>query len=423
MNFAVIGINHERASVDIREKLAVSPQDLPQLLKQLLSAEAVKGAVVLSTCNRVEFYVALDSNEGQNGLACAIEIYKARDKKIELNDILYVYQDKEATMHLLNVVSGIDSLVTGETQIVSQVRHAYQCALQYESTCSDLNKLFERAFEVAKKVRTQTEVGKGSVSVGSVAVRLAKQIFDNFSDKTIVSVGAGEIAELVLTHLREQNPHNVYIVNRTYENAKKLETLGLGTARPLHDLPLLLESADIVITSVSGQLDDLTSARFEPLLDKRSDRKLFLIDLGVPRNIDEKLAQFPMIYLFNIDDLQEIAHKNIKNRDNSHQEAKNIIEQEVALFYSEHVHNVGLPTIALLAQKFEQIRYREQEKTLQKMSQLNESDRVAIDKMTKAIVTKILHDPILTLSGKNQKVEPAVVSLLKKVFRLDDENE
>lgn len=420
MNYLLVGLNHKTAPVQLREKAAFDDTRLGEVLSSLVAHPSIKEATILSTCNRVELYSATKHPKEaeellQNELLAPVGVSG------QYREHLYVLKDSDVVSHLFEVTSSLDSQVTGENQITGQVRDAFQVAQMKDATGYYLNQLFDRAFYVAKRVKTETDVGRGHVSASSVAVVLAKKIFGSLKDRTIVLFGAGKMSELALKYLQAQEVKEVLVFNRTWERALELEKQALGRAVPMDEWESNLLNADVLMTSISGQSDLLTKQALSELMSKRKGRSLFVIDLGVPRNVAPEAGEINDLFLYNIDDLGVIAEENKKERARAVDGAKSIIDEEVKLFYEKHIQSDALPAISQLGKKFEQIRLAELERTFDRLPHLSVSDQKAIDKLTQVIVNRVLHDPILSLKTKAEMQEPALLSVFKKIFRLDDE--
>jgi len=421
MEHIVVGMNHTTAPVDLREKLAIAPEGLSSALKSLLTLKPINEGLILSTCNRTEVYAVTES-----GSHCVREIknFMASHNRVDLNEIdpfLYDYKEIEAIQHVFRVASSLDSMVLGEGEIVGQVKQAYQQALATETTGVILNRWMHRALYVAKKVRTETKISKNSVSVGSAAINLAKKIFGDLAKKKVVLIGAGEIAELVLAYLEDEGVYNVSVVNRTIQKALQLTQEGYGVAYSLDQLWKVLADADVVISSISTKKPLVGKEKILELMTRRKNKPMFFIDLGVPRNVDSQLNNVHNIYLYNIDDLKTVVDSNMSLRKVEAKKAEEIIQKEASQFYATVVRQE--PTIASLGKKFDYIRKRELEKTLGKLGHLSTEEHKAIEKCTEAIVSRILHDPILMLKTEDQlKRDSKVHELIKKLFKLEDES-
>lgn len=420
MNYIVVGLNHKTAPVGVREKLNFTPEEIPQALRALLTQTQADEGLILSTCNRVEVYtVHSEALDGVEKIRHFLTRYHHMEEKA-LDSCSYHYADREAVRHLFRVASSLDSMVVGEPQITGQVKQAYRNALATRTSGVYLNRCLERALFVSKKVREETRIGQKNVSVGSAAVRLAKQIFDRFQNKKILLIGAGKIGELVVFYLEEEGCHDIFIVNRSYEKALELADDGVGIPIPFENLQKILGEADLVISSMAVETPLITRSQMDLLMGARKNRPIFLIDLGVPRNIESAAGDLDNVYLYNIDDLSEISRSHQEERLNQARQAEEIVEKEVLRFFESVVTHE--PTISLLGKKFESIRRRELIRTLGKLNHLSDEEKQAIDKCTESIVNKILHDPVVSLkSAKTSGWQLNASDLLKKLFRLDDE--
>ncbi|MDO8489108.1 MAG: glutamyl-tRNA reductase [Candidatus Omnitrophota bacterium] len=332
MKLAVIGINHKTAPVEIREKFSFSPKQIIEVNRILKEQGNLSENVILSTCNRMEIY-AVGGKTGD--FIGPVENFLSRFHNQPLNDyekIFYVYRDKEAIEHLFRVASGLDSMVIGEMEILGQVKKAYQDAKVSRSTGKILNRLFEKAFNTAKKIRTDTFVGRGAVSVSSVAIRLAKKILGGLNDKVALIIGAGLIGEQLALYLKKNGVKDILVANRTLEKAKILTEKFAATAVSFDNFRERLGEVDIVITSTGAPHCIIRKDDMLPLMPKRKQKPLFIIDLAVPRDVEEEVNKIDNIYLYNIDDLQKIVEQNISLRKNEIDVCDRIIDNSTKVF-------------------------------------------------------------------------------------------
>lgn len=421
MNYVVVGVNHKTAPLAVREKLAMDDRRALGLLSSMRDSQGLAEGAVLSTCNRVEVYgVGEDAVDAKSQIKTQLKHLFGEE---DVTSYLYEKEDQEVVDHLFLVTSSLDSMVLGENQIVGQVKQAYTQALESKATGPYLNQLFHKAFYVAKRVRTETKIGQGRVSVGSVAVMLAEKIFGNITDQNITLFGAGEIGETVLQCLKsEDHKASITIVNRTFEKAKFYQDQGLGVARPLEELSQVLLETDILITSVSSDFEGFSAQNVQDLMARRKNRPLFVIDLGVPRNVPAEAGDISDVYLYNVDDLQRIAQKNQEMRQDEIDQARSIITEESQAFY-DAISDQLTPTIAELNKKFDAIRQAEVQKSMSRLKHLSEDDLAAIEQLTQSITNKILHDPILLLKKDEDLKTPPVLRVIQKIFRLNDEED
>ncbi|MFQ5688330.1 MAG: glutamyl-tRNA reductase, partial [Candidatus Scalindua sp.] len=307
MNLHTVGLNHDSAPVEVREKIAFSASSVPIALSSFTQSFPLSEAVILSTCNRVEIYATSPDNSlNKEALLDFFSAFHGLPKE-KFADHMYHHQDMNAVRHLFFVASSLNSGVLGETQIISQVKEAYMTATTAETTGSILNQLFQRSLNVAKDVHTKTSIGKGNISVSTVAVDLAIKVFKDFSDKTIFIIGAGEMCELVLKHLVERGAKTAIVANRNYDKAKSLAEEYDGKAINYENLDDYLPQADIVISSTASPRPVIHTEHIKSAIKTRRGNPMLLIDIAVPRDIDPKIAKIDNVYLYNIDDLQTVA--------------------------------------------------------------------------------------------------------------------
>lgn len=316
MNLIVLGLNHKTAPVEIREKLAFDNQEsIREGLKKLTQTEGIKEAVIVSTCNRVEVYVC--TNGENEKIIKSLKQFLSEFHSIPVKDFenhLYIYTNKDAVIHLFKVASSLDSMIIGEPQITGQVKDSFEIALSERATSLILNHLMNRALFTAKRVRNETRIGENPVSVSYAAVGLIKKVFDDLSKKSILLVGAGEMAELAMRHLIGSGIKNVYVTNRTYERAKELAKEFNGIAVSFENLKEQIAKSDIVICSTGAPNYVITEQMVKEVMPLRKHKPLFLIDISVPRNIDPLCNELDNVYLYNIDDLQDVVDSNILER-------------------------------------------------------------------------------------------------------------
>ncbi len=314
MPFIVFGLSHRSSPVTVRERFAFSDAALPQALEKLRRDAAAAEAVILSTCNRVEIYAVMEPPEQEAAALLRRFLMDYHQEPEPLSDEIYCHSEARGLEHLFKVACGLDSMVLGETEILGQLKKAYDTALQHRHTGGRLNKIFQKAFNVAKQIRTETNIQRGSVSVGSVAVELAEKIFTSLRDHPVLIIGAGETSEKTARALLSRGAHSILVSNRSHERAAALaEALG-GRAIHFEDWPAEFAGIDIVISSTAAPHYILHRAKLEPLMKARKNRPLLLIDIAVPRDIDPEIKFLENVYLYNIDDLQEIAGDYLRQR-------------------------------------------------------------------------------------------------------------
>lgn len=350
MTFLVLGLNHKTAPVALRERFAFSPGEREEALTLFPSVSGGPAeCVLLSTCNRVELYTATPDPAPAAAQAKKFLLDFHDLSPEELDGNLYTHAGTEAASHLFRVVSGLDSMVVGENEILGQVKEAYEQAHRAKRTGKALNLLFQKSFKVAKRVRTQTFIGRGAVSVGSVVSELAERIFRNLSERTILVLGAGEMAELALTHLRARGARSVIVSNRSFDKACELAARFEGRAVRFDDALPEMVGADIVVTAAACPHVIIHAEPLRELMRKRHGRLLFLIDIAVPRNVDPSVQSLDNIFLYNIDDLQQIVETNLQERNRWIQQGNELIQEEVDKFMRLYestlrANDPGIPT-------------------------------------------------------------------------------
>ncbi len=416
----LIGLNHKTAPLAVRERLFAGCEEENNLLPEFLAIEGVTEVLFLSTCNRVEVVAVIDDNP-----ETADKLKKTLMKKGGLTGdeatCLYIYRDDEAIKHLFRVTASLDSLVMGEAQILGQVKDAYRQALAQNSSGVALNRLMHRSFRTAKRVRTETEIAANPVSVSFAAVELAKKILGTLTGKKILVVGAGEMAELTGTHLIGNKAEDITVVNRSLVQAAALAEKFHGRAAGLDTLDEALSHADIVISSTGAPSYIITESMIRRALSKRKNRLLFLIDIAVPRDIDPSVDNIENVYLYNIDNLQNIVDENIKNRRREALKAEKIVDEEVTLYSNWLKELEAVPTIISLRTKAEGIVRAEMEKAQGWMSSIENGDKEKIEVLVKGIVNKILHAPVAVMKEESAEFNSQdIVAAVRQLFRLDE---
>jgi glutamyl-tRNA reductase len=423
MGIILIGMNHKTAPLHIRERLSLSCDDNSRMLDEIKEISQVHEVMYLATCNRVEVVANIeDSASGVEQLKSFIFSHGNLSHD-EMKECLYVYRDHEAVQHLFRVASSLDSMVMGEPQILGQVKDAYRHCLEHKASGIILNKLLHHAFRVAKRVRTETGIANNAVSVSFAAVELAKKIFGYLSGKTVLLIGAGEMSELAAKHLMNNGVSKIIFANRTYENAVRL-------ANDFHGIPISfdlleekLKEVDIVISSTGAPGHIITERIIVDALRRRKNRLIFLIDIAVPRDIDPAVEEIDNVFLYNIDNLQEIVDDNVKNRMREADKAEAIIADEVTNFSNWLNTLEVVPAIVSLRNKADSIIDNELEKSLSWMRDMNEEEKEKIKILASSIVNKMLHDPITRLKEESQNggADPYVAAI-KRLFKLEPDD-
>jgi len=420
----LLGMNHETAPVEVRERLAVD--DPGPLLQKLVASDDIEEAVLFSTCNRVEVLVLTRSLEStRHRLHAFFSRDLARDEHFadfNFEEVTYEYRDGEAVSHVLRVASALDSMVLGEPQILGQTKDAYRAAMECGACGPILGRLFQHAFSTAKRVRTETRISERPVSVARVAVDLAKQIFERFEEKRALLIGAGEMSEMALGTLKKHGLESIGIANRTPERAAELAKKFGATAHGLDELEALLADADVVITSIGGDKPILTLDLASRALRGRSHRPLFVIDIGVPRNADPAIDAIDNLFRYDLDDLGAVARENAQERAREAERAKAIVDEEQQRFDGWFAALRAVPTIRHLRDRAEDIRSRELERALARLD-LGDTQQAAVDALTKSIVNKIMHAPVSRLRREAEREEGmAYLETARVLFGLDDES-
>ncbi len=421
MKLWVTGLNHRTAPVSVRERLAFGPADLETALAALKSRPGVVEGMILSTCNRVEVAVTAEDNVDPPAF---IESFLADAKRLDpkgLQEYLYSFEGREAIRHLFRVAASLDSMVIGEPQILGQLKSAYSLAKNQGAVNGLLDTVVTRAFGVAKRVRTETDIGVSAVSVSYAAVELAREIFGSLKNQRVMLIGAGKMSELAARHLLRSGVQQIYVTNRTDTRAKQVSDLVRGTIVPYDQFRTRLKEIDIVITSSGAPDYILHKDEMKKIIEARKNRPMFLIDIAVPRNIEPAVNELDNIFLYDIDDLQRVVDENLKGRMDQAAEADKIVTEEVDRLETwMRTRQVG-PVIISLQEQFEHIRQAEIDRVRGKLGPLTSQQEQAIEMLTRGIVNKIAHGPITQLrkhAGSDNG--SAVLDAIRKVFRLED---
>lgn len=416
-DLVVLGVSHHTTPLAIRERLAVNAERATADLQRLVEAASLSEAVLLSTCNRVELVAA--TREPHRAREAALAYFNERGAPDRLDEAVYEHRGLDAVRHLFRVAGGLDSMVIGEPQILGQVKHAYQAANQLGTTGTLLGRSFERAFRVAKRVRSETEIAAGNVSVSSIACELAERIFGDLVQRRVLLVGAGKMSEVAARSLATRGAL-VRVVNRDPERARALAEACHGEARPLEALATELADADVVICS-TAKPDFVISLDLMLGVNKlRRHRPLFLIDIAVPRDVDPRVNDLPDVFLYDMDDLKRVSHENLRRREQAAQAADVIIEGEVA----EHARwsrTLELtPTIVALRARVREVVAREIDKARPKLAVGPGADTRAFDALCDGIVAQLLHAPVTELKRVGETEDAAkLVEFVQRLFRLD----
>ncbi len=418
----LLGLNHTSAPLAVREKLAFNTQQARAATDQFRERFPEAELVLLSTCNRVEFYTSrpVHSHPRVEELIEFIgQFHTAGAEQFEPH--LYTKTDKDVVDHLFNVVSSLDSMVLGETQILGQVRDAYDAACAAQSTGAMLNPLFQRALAVGKQVMRDTALCEGRVSVASVAVDYARRIFDHFQDKTVLSIGAGKMATLALTGFAALSPGKLLICNRDADKAGRLAERFNAEPVPFDNLSDHLVAADIVISSTGSAKPIITRDAFARIVARRRYRPMFLIDIALPRDIESGVGDIENVYLYNLDDLQQVVATTQNERAGATTAAKEIVAQQLQEFVLWHRQRAMGPMIDRLYKRYQDIAAQEVARTVKKLGPLDEQEKSHLEELARRLVNKLLHDPIQTLRQSDAMHGPAAQYLhaMEQLFKLN----
>lgn len=419
MNFVVIGVNHQTAPLNVREQFAIPEARLPEALKCLTAYPGVEEGMIVSTCNRVEM-LARTAN-GATDLHGFLRQFYGFDPE-PLRKYLYEYHENDAVRHVFRVASSLDSMVVGEPQILGQVKEAYATARAVGAVNSQLDALLTRAFAVAKRVRNETAIASSAVSVASVAVDLAKKIFGSLEGKAVYLVGAGKMCELSARHLLAHGVKQIFVANRTYERAVALAKKFNGEAISFEQLYETVPRADIVISSTGAPHTIFHKQHGEQFLARRRNRPMFFIDIAVPRDVDPEMNKLDGVFVYDIDDLQQVVSSHVADRRLEADRAEAIVSQEVEKFQARLQTLDVVPTIVSLQEHLETVRQAEIDRVRGRLGPMTAEQEMAIEALTRGIVNKIMHTPITTLKSAARESSEAttVIDLVRKLFGLRD---
>jgi glutamyl-tRNA reductase len=424
MHLLLIGISHRTAPVDLRERIDFQTRGVDQALRALVALGSTREAVIVSTCNRAEIYAAADdAARAKMDLVSFVGSFSGVSDA-DIKPHVYDIADLDAARHLFRVAAGLDSLVVGEPQILGQVKDAHTTATAVQTAGPLLNRLFHASFAVGKRVRTETGLGSGAVSVSYAAVALAKKIFGDLRGRRVVVVGAGEMGKLTALHMKSQGVSQVTIVSRTMAHAARTaEAIGGATAAPWEELDPTLVAADIVITATGAAAPILTKARIEGLMRQRRSRPLFMIDIAVPRDVEPAAGEIEQVFLYNVDDLQATVRENLARRSSEVARAEGIVGEEVDKFAAWFRSRGAIPTVVALRQRFESIRRAELERLDYKLAALPPEARARVDEITHLIVEKLLLTPTEQLKALGDaETVGAYSEALARLFALADQS-
>ena len=421
MGLLALGINHKTAPVKIREQVAFSPDTLPDALQDLTSRSDVREAAILSTCNRTELYCGVEDGSDLDAPLSWFTRYHRLDLR-EVNPYVYRHPDHQAVQHILRVASGLDSLVLGEPQILGQIKQAYNTAFEAGTIGRTLNRLFQHTFSVAKQVRTDTAIGHSAVSVAFAAVSLARQIFSDMGNHTALLIGAGETIELVARHLKECGIGRIIVANRTAERAHALASEFGGYAIALSEMPGHLAEADLVISSTASQLPILGKGAVERAAKARKHRPMLMVDIAVPRDIEPEVAQLDDVYLYTVDNLQEIINENLKSRQEAARQAEEIIDTQVTHFMGWLRSLTAVDVIRHYRENAERTRDEVLEYALRQLHAGKDPD-VVMQELGRRLTNKLIHAPCVQMREASMEGRDELIEAARELFELKNAND
>jgi glutamyl-tRNA reductase len=394
MTLVLIGVNHKTAPIEVRERIAISREDLPETIHALAAVPGVTECMIVSTCNRVEILSAVESPAIE--LASFLHRHFGLDPAL-LAPHLYEHRDQEAVRHLFRVAASLDSMVVGEPQILGQVKEAFAVARASGTVGGQLEHLLQSTFAAAKRVRTETEIGSNSVSIASVAVELARKIFGSLQGRTVFLVGAGKMSELAARHLVQQGAGAILVTNRTLERARRMAEAFAGQVIPFEELYDAASQADIVISSTGAPHPIFRREHGQAFLHRRRNRPMFFIDIAVPRDVDPQMGKLEGIFVYDIDDLQQVAVAHLSERSREAAAAEAMIAGEVERFHQRQLTVNVAPAIVALQRQAEEIRQAELKRAQAHLGPLSAEQIAAVEALTRGLVNKFLHPPMQAL--------------------------
>lgn len=416
MTLITLGINHKTAPIEVREKVAFSPVEIPEALQDLADLREMREVALLSTCNRMELYVNATSEDVD-----FLFDWLAANKSLSRDDLEqchYVYQGEQAVAHMMKVACGLDSMILGEPQILGQLKEAFSIARSAGTISTQLDRWFQQSFAAAKQVRTETDIGASAVSVAYAAVSLAKRLFGTLDNMTTMYIGAGETIELVARHFNEIADVKMIVANRTRERAEQLAGQYDATSIALTEIPANLHKADIVISSTASPLPILGKGLVEKAIETRKHKPIFMIDLAVPRDIEVEVDELPDIYLYDVDDLQGVIKENLRVRERAAEEAKNIISEQSDRFMQWRRSLDAVSTIKVFRNKYQRLSEKELERSLAKLEQ-GEDPAEVLKELSHRLTNKFLHEPTRQLTEASSSGNNESIMVARDIFSLE----
>lgn len=426
MHIVVVGLNHRTAPIEVRERLSISEFALPNALEAFRARPGLFETAILSTCNRTEVYAMVSHAEHERALIQCLAQHRQVPEE-EFRGYLYTYHDVEAVRHLFRVASGLDSLVLGEPQILGQVRDAFTHAMEAGCTGPRLNALFRAAIATGKRARTETGIGKGGFSIGHAAVELASSIFGSLQRTTILILGAGKMSELTAKHLIAGGADCVFVANRTFEKAKALAQRLGGSAIEYDRFQETLQQADVVISSTAAPHPIVHVETLLPVLRRRRGRPLFLIDIAVPRDISPAVADLDGVFLYDIDDLEEVVAETARERAGEVSRVEAIVQEEVREFMAWLRSLEAVPVVTQLKHKYEAIRQAELQRLRNQLPDLPEHAWERIEAATRSMMNRASRDPVArikaSVSGEAVDTNSNLLNAARYLFGLSEDND
>lgn len=425
MGIWALGINHKTAPVSVRERVAFDPANMSDVLNQVQLLESVSEVVILSTCNRTEIYCSsphsdTDSQQQSEQQRRILANWMADHHNIDqqqLNESLYCLGDEQAVQHTMRVASGLDSLVLGEPQILGQMKSAYAVAQDAGTVASELGRLFRQTFSIAKRVRTDTAIGENPVSVAFAAVRMAQHIFADLSRSRALLIGAGETIELVARHLHQAGVRKMTLANRTLARAQNLAQEFHAEAVLLEDIPTVLADADIIISSTASPLPILGKGAVEKALKKRRHKPMFMVDIAVPRDIEEEVAELADVYLYTVDDLRDIIEENVRSREDAARQAEELILSGVEHYMRELKTLDAVNTLTDLRSHVDDVREDQLQKALKQLQNGADAEKV-LRQFAHTFSNKLLHAPTKSLRKAGAEGRLEALDWTRELFQL-----
>lgn len=422
MHLYLLGVSHRTAPVELRERLDFSSRDVGAAVEALTARTSASETVVLSTCNRSELYVV---SEQRGQTRADLISFLSQYHQIPVDDFvphLFAREDGEVVHHLFRVAAGLDSLVVGEPQVLGQVKDAFSVASERRCSGPVLNRLFTTSFGVGKRVRTETALGEGAVSVSFAAVQLARKIFGKLDGRRVLVIGAGEMGKLTAQHLRSQGVGEIIITSRTFARAEEIAAAVNGIAASWDELMPMLAKADIVITATGSQQPIVTRAQVASVMGRRRRDPLFIIDIAIPRDVEPGAGDIEQVFLYNVDDLQAIVTENLSRRSAEIRKAEEIVAEEVGRFMSWQRSRGAVPTVVALRQRFDAVRRSELQRLDSKLAGLGADERARVDEVTRLIVEKLLHEPTEQLKAlPDEETQVVYTEAIRRIFGLREE--